>query len=355
MALVNGFYNSKQNGGSDNPTIASLNRGGAVGGATWRQTILGLDYRGPQTLWDGKIRGSVFLDFFGGANQPLNNLLRIRTATFGIDWKTRSLTVAQDKALVAFREPDSLSQVGLSPLTGAGNLWVWAPQARFDQRVSLGDHSGLTAQVAIVQTSENAASVPAAFSASLERFRPAFEGRFEFFRKFHSDRRLEVASGFHASTTHVAGGAAPSRLFFADWFVNPIPRVEFTGTFFKGENVALFGTGGIRQGFWILEPGKVLPVHSTGGWAQVRLIATERLSFHFLAGQHDDRNSDVRAGFFDANGGGIGKNQAYGANFFYKLSSNVIASFEILQTRTTYLRFGNRLNNHYDLAFAYLF
>ena len=92
MALVNSFYNSHLNGGSDMPTVASPARGGAVGGATWRQTILGLDYRGPQTFLNGKIRGSLFMDFFGGANQPTNNLLRIRTATFGVDWKTRSLT-----------------------------------------------------------------------------------------------------------------------------------------------------------------------------------------------------------------------------------------------------------------------
>jgi hypothetical protein len=30
-------------------------------------------------------------------------------------------------------------------------------------------------------------------------------------------------------------------------------------------------------------------------------------------------------------------------------------SFETIQTRTSYLLFGQRLNNHYDLALAYLF
>ena len=354
MALVNTFYNSRQNGGADNPTIASLGRGNAVGGATWRQTILGLDYRGPETLWGGKIRGSVFMDFFAGTNNPLNNTLRIRTATFGMDWKTRSFTVSQDKPLISFREPDSLSQVGLSPLTGAGNLWVWTPQARFEQRLAFGAQSGLNAQLAVIQTSEGGASVPAAFASTLERYRPGLEGRFEFFRKFEGERRIEIAPGFHTSASHAAGGSAPSNLFFLDWALAPVSRVELTGDFFSGQNVAHFGTG-VRQGFWIARPGNLLPVHSRGGWAQLKLVATDRLSFHLLAGQHDDRNSDIRAGFSDSTGGGIGKNQAFGANFFYKLAPNVIMSFETLQTRTTYLLFGNRLNNHYDLAFAYLF
>jgi hypothetical protein len=355
MALVNTFYNSKLNGGNDNPIVASITSGGAVGGATWRQTILGLDYQGSQTLWNGKIRGSLFMDFFGGTNQPLNNLMRIRTAAIGVDWKTRSFTISQDKPLISFRDPDSLAQVGVSPLTGAGNLWLWVPQARFEQRLPMGDRTGLNAQIGIIQTNETSTSVPPAFASTLERYRPGLEGRFEFFRRFAADRRIEIAPGFHTSTTHVAGGSAPSRVFSLDWLLKPLPQVQLTGVFFNGENVSHFGTGGIRQGFWITASRDVLSVHSRGGWAQLKLIATDRLSFHLLAGQHDDRDSDVRAGFSGSTGGGVGKNQSYGANIFYKLSPNVIASFETMQVRTKYLSLGNRLINHYDLALAYLF
>lgn len=356
MALVNSFYNSRQNGGFDNPVVASPARGGAVGGATWRQSIVGLDYRGPETLWGGKIHGSVFVDFFNGTLTGLDNVFRLRTASFGIDWETRSLTIAQDKPIISPRNPDSLAQVGVPALSGAGNLWWWNPQIRFEQRIRLGEESGVNLQVGVFETSEREARVPAAFAASLERVRPGLEGRFEFFRKFGDGRRIEIAPGFHVSDTHVAGGSAPSRVFSTDWLLNPIRPLELTGFFFTGENVAHFATSGIRQGFSIIGPGNIVPVHSRGGWAQLKLIATDRLSFHLMAGQQHDRASDVRAGL-GAGGatGGIGKNQAYGANFFYKLSPNVIMSFETLQTRTTYLVFGKRLNNHYDLAFAYLF
>jgi hypothetical protein len=355
MALVNTFYNSQLNGGADNSTTASPTRGSAAGGATWRQTILGLDYRGPQTLWGGKIHGSVFMDFFGGTNAPLGSALRIRTAELGIDWGSRSFVVSQDKPIISPREPDSLSQVGVAPLTGAGNLWLWEPQVRFEQRLRFGDQTGVNARVGVVQTSEGAAAVPGAFAQTLERYRPGYEGRFEFFRKFGDASRIEIAPGFHASDTHVAAGSTPSRAFSVDWLIRPIQMVEFTGFFFNGENVANLGTG-LRQGFSILGPRDIASVHSQGGWAQLKLIATDRLSFHLLAGLHDDRDSDLRAGFGAGGpGGGIGRNQAYGANFFLKLAPNVIMSFETLQTRTRYLVFGNRLLNHYDLAFAYLF
>src|SRR5260370_17464839 len=93
-----------------------------------------------------------------------------------------------------------------------------------------------------------------------------------------------------------------------------------------------------------------------GGRKKVKMIGEGRFNIYLLAGLQTDHRSDVIAGLGGGGvSGGIGRNLAYGANFFYKLSPNVIASFETLQTRTAYLLFGQRLNNHYDLAIAYLF
>ena len=50
----------------------------------------------------------------------LNQLFRLRLATVDFAWKNTTFTVGQDKPLMAPREPDSLAQVGVSPLTGAG-------------------------------------------------------------------------------------------------------------------------------------------------------------------------------------------------------------------------------------------
>ena len=121
MALVNAFVNSRQNGGVDYPTAASANPGGDRAGATVRQTTLGLVYNGPQTFLGGTIHGAVFMDFYQGA-APLQEWIRLRTATIQADWATRSIKLGVDKPIFNPRDPDSLSQVGVSPLTGAGNL-----------------------------------------------------------------------------------------------------------------------------------------------------------------------------------------------------------------------------------------
>ena len=356
MALVNSFYNTGQSGGVGNPAVAAPQYGSDLAGATFRQSVIGLEYTGPESLWGGKVHGSLFMDFFTGGNFGLGNMLRLRTASLGIDWQTRSLTIAQEKPLISPRDPDSLAQVGTPPLAGAGNLWWWDPQVRFEQRVGLGADAGLKAQIAVIETDESLAAVPAGFASSLAAVRPGIEGRLNIFRKFGDDRRIEIAPGFHASQTHVAGGSVPSRIFSTDWLFNPVQALELTGFFFAGENVAHMGTSGVRQGFSIWGPGDIRPVHSRGGWTQLKISASNRLSFHLFTGLQDDRDSDLRAGLGAGNAaGGIGRNLAYGANFFYKLAPNVIASFEIEQLRTSYLLFGQRLNNHYDLAFAYLF
>jgi uncharacterized protein (UPF0335 family) len=348
MALVNTFINSKQNGGVDDPTIAYLGRGNATGGASWHQTVIGLDYQGPQTLWGGAVRGSLYMDFFGGTSLPNNQLVRLRTAEIAIDWTSRSVLVGQEKPIFSPRNPDSLAQVGVAPLAGSGNLWFWEPQARFEQRFTLGSALTLQAQAGIVQTSEFLANVPPAVAAGVERYRPGGEGRVEIAYGSKENRRIEVASGFHYSDSHVAGVSVPSEVVSIDWLAAPAPWIDLQGAAYTGQNMAGLGLGAIRQAFTVLGAGNALPIHAKGGWSQLTLRATNRLTFHLMGGVHDGRNRDLLAG-------DIGDNRSYGGNIFYHLAPNVILSLEMMQTRTHYLDVGLRFNNHYDLALAYLF
>jgi hypothetical protein len=73
-----------------------------------------------------------------------------------------------------------------------------------------------------------------------------------------------------------------------------------------------------------------------------------RLDFHLFTGQVDDANHDLAAG-------GIGKNLLFGGNAYFRVAPNVLMGLEASQLRTMYLGQGVRINNHYDLALAYLF
>jgi hypothetical protein len=339
MALFNAFLNSKQSGGADYPVVAAA-PGPGHDGATVRQSILGLEFQNPNAIAGAKVHGSIYMDFFAGAN---NNAFRVRTATIQLDWKDRSIAAGLEKPIFNPREPSSLAQVGISPLTGAGNLWLWLPQVRVEQELHLTRSTGMRAQVGVVQTRELG---PYVGTVTPEASRPALEGRFNFYHRLDEERRMEMAVGFHTSTTHAAGAAIPSNLVSLDWFFNPWKRVEFNGAFYSGTNVAHLGSG-TRQGFGAY--GKyVYGINSVGGWGQGTLHVAPRWDLHLFTGQVDDANEHLVAG-------AIGKNLLYGGNVYFHIASNVLTSFEATQLRTMYIGQGMRINNHYDLGLAYFF
>jgi hypothetical protein len=349
MALFNTFLNSQGSGGQQYPTFAWPGNQ-SIGGASIYQTTIGLEYSGPQIFGDGKVHGSVYMDFGGGSGTPQDLGFRLRTGEIEIDWPNQSILAGVESPIFAPREPTSLAQVEVAPLAAAGNLWAWTPQVRFEQKIHFTDQTGLLAQIGAVQTSEvspyqqNPQNAPPP-----EPARPGLEGRFEFYHRFQGNSqdgpRVEIAPGFHTSVTHVAGDSVPSSLFSLDWFTNPLSRVEFTGAFFSGQNVA--PVGGV-EGYTILPGYTAIPVHSRGGWSQLTLIVTPRLSFHIFSGLENGRTADLAEY-------AIGRNWLYGANLFYRIAPNVLLGAEVSQARTNYIDSSLRLNNHYDLALAYLF
>ncbi len=339
MALFQTFYNTKGANGLDLPTQAALTPGRATGGLSVRQSQIGLRFHGPQTLWGGKVSGSMIMDFFDGNTEGATPPFRVRTADFTIDWATRSFTAGLMKPLISPHEPSSFAYMGISPLTSSGNLWRWQPQMRFEQRAGI-----LKGQIAFMQTNEDSTGAPAALINS--RRRPGLEFRGAAGKTYSDGRAFEFGVSGHTSESRIGGQSLPSRIFAMDWLASPVSRVTLTGNFFHGENVHHLGA--LRQSFRIAANGAINTVHSTGGWSQVSFDATSRLTFNVYGGIHDERNRDL-------NPGQNGRNRSGGANLMYRLAPNVMLSFEALQIRSTFIGAATRRTNRYDLTIAYLF
>ena len=347
MVLFNAFRNGRYASDAQYPTTASLEMEPRTSGASLRQSILGFKFQAPEKILGMDVSGSAYMDFFGGTGTALGQMVRLRVASVDFAWKNTTFTVGQDKPIMAPREPDSLAQVGVSPLTGAGNLWLWSPQARIEQRFHFGETAGLRAQIGVYQTAEVPVPYPAEPGETVAATRPALQGRFVFWTQTGSDSRLEIAPGFHISNSHVGPVVVPSRIASVDWRVPMGRRFVLTGQAYHGQNMGVIG--GLRQPA-VADEALVLPraARGSGGWAQLKFQPAHRLTFNFFGGQEDDLSRDLLASQ-------INKNQNYGANAIYRLMSNVLASFEWSYVRTTYVGGGDRLNRHYDLAFAYLF
>ncbi len=359
MALFNASVNGRFNGNAENPLVASATPQNMTGDGTLRQSTLGFLFNGPETFWNGKIGGSVYLDFFGGSTFSLDHVVRLRTAAIGIDWRNFSLMFGQDKPIISPRNPDSLAQVGYAPLSEAGNLWLWQPQARVERRFSWGENSGLRVQAGVVVTSSldypdpgyaqnvyTQRNVYTLVPSPQEYSRPGAEARLQVWHGWRDSGRIEIAGGYHFNQNRVIETLVPSEIYSFDWFLRPVSKLELSGMFFQGRNVATLGA--LPQGFIVTYQGAIASVHSTGGWAQIRVPITARLAWDIYAGRQDDRNADLEYGY-------IAKNQGYFSNLMYRIAPNVLVSLEGGQVRTSYLGVGNRLNDHYDLAVAYLF
>jgi hypothetical protein len=349
MVLFNTYLNSDNSGGAEYPLLAAQTQSSKPAGATLAQSVLGLKFQGPQVLGGAQLSASIYFDAWGGTqSSSLGHLIRLRTGTIELAWKHTSIVAGQDKPIISPREPNSLAQVSVSPLTFSGNLWLWGPQVRVEQRVPFGANAGLNAQVGVYETSEPAYAARGGDSDTTTPStpRPAIEGRFEFWRKFGEGSRIEIAPGFHESTTHAGGFSAPSRLATVDWLIQPVSKLQFSGMFFSGENAA--GVGGLQQGFSIVSDLRAVPIGANGGWMQLSYLATKRLTFNFFGGEENDRQADLLSG-------DIHLNRTYGTNAIYRLGSNVLIGAEVSQVRTNYFLLPSRLNNHYDLALGYQF
>ena len=339
MALFQTFYNTRGANGVDVPTTAAAAPGRAAAGASVRQSVIGLRYHGPGTLWGGKVSGSMFMDFWDGNTEGATPPFRVRTADFTVDWATRSFSAGLMKPLISPHDPNSMAYVGVSPLTSSGNLWRWQPQARFEQRVGW-----FKGQAAVMQTAEDSTGAPANLLAN--RRRPGLELRGAVGHSWSGERSFEIGAGGHVSESRLGSQRLPSRILSMDWLATPLPKLSVSGLFFKGENVHHLGA--LRQSFRVAANGVINTVHSMGGWGQVSVAATNRVTLNWFAGVHNDRDSDL-------NRGQNGLNRSGGANVMYKMAPNVVLSFEGMQIRSDYVGTVSRRINRYDLTIAYLF
>jgi len=106
LILLNAFTNTGAVDAIQSPTVA--NDGPGSTGATFRQTVLGVDGWGPH-IFGGTTRADVRVDCFGGTSQssygPNVGLLRLRTAHASIDWGRTEAMVQIDRPILSPNTP----------------------------------------------------------------------------------------------------------------------------------------------------------------------------------------------------------------------------------------------------------
>jgi len=298
LVLVNGFFTNARVNNSDVPQLALADTSdAAASGGTIRQTRLGVLLTDPAVL-GGSFSGELDVDFFGG-QQPSSGgrtfpLLRVRRAVGTLQWTHSQFLFGQESPLVAERSPRSLASVGFPDFAGAGNLWLWTPQARFSFETGYSLRVALQGAVlAPISGTPQTTFTTQPDSAERSR-RPSLEGRLRF-GWGPADDPNEIAIGGHLgwSRSDSVGGDSliDSRAITADARVAFGP-FEIIGEFFNGQAIAGLGGGGIGQN--LAAGGDAL--RSQGGWAQINFSGLRHVIFGAGCGVDDPDDRDVPAG-----------------------------------------------------------
>src|ERR1035437_7051002 len=195
MLLLNGFVNTSAVDMAATPTVALAGPGSA--GASVRQTILGIDARGPH-LFGASSFADLRVDFSGSpaintstTSYPSyynvnSTLLRLRTAHAGLQWDHIQAFFSLDHPIISPESPTSLTAVAEPPLAWSGNLWTWNPQGGVTVNLEPSGLRGVQIQAALIDAGDapltpvvapSGASTAASPSSAEQSSRPGVEAR----------------------------------------------------------------------------------------------------------------------------------------------------------------------------------
>ena len=345
LVLLNGFVNTKQVDAPATPTLVLSGRG--TTGASFQQTVLGLDARGPH-LFNARSHADVRVDFAGDLSATgyrayeSGGLLRLRTAHADLQWDRTDAFFSLDHTIAAPNTPTSLTAVAVPALSWSGNLWTWFPQVGATRDVPLSPGQRLRIQGAIIAAPDappiyNLSATPSSIvpptTAQLSRW-PGIEGRVA----------LRGASEHNGLQLGVGGLFAPHRVFnfnfdawagTLDYRIPFTSHTEFSGSIYHGQ--ALGGLGGGAYKDYVVRADPDIPGHfyyrtlnGTGGWAQLKQRVDEHLEFNAAFGTDQVLAGQLRpyAGPATSIYLNLARNRTYVGNVIYSPSAYLLFSLE---------------------------
>jgi hypothetical protein len=351
--LVHTFVTSSRTNNIDVPQFAvrrdgtdSLGDGGGLG-LSVRQTRLAVRAFWPDLL-GGELRTEIDADFFGGQQQnsagALVPLFRVRRAV--AEWRgDRShVLIGQEVPLIAEHNPVTLASIGVSGLSGSGNLWLWLPQLRAGYTIAQRGtvRVGFDGAVVAPTSNEAAGALLRQPDRAEQSMRPAFEGR-AVVRWGREAGAGEVSAGGHHGWMATAGDSLLVSRAVAVAARVPLGRsVAITGEWFRGQALAGLGGGGVGQQLGVGN----LPVRTTGGWAQLVAQLPRSVEVAAGAGADDPRDAELAPA-------GRLHNRTLMASASWR-PSPIVAALEVREIATRY-RGGTARAVHLNVALGVTF
>jgi uncharacterized coiled-coil protein SlyX len=356
LLLLNGFVNTGAVDMAATPTVALPGSGST--GATVRQTVLGIDARGPH-LFGARSYADLRVDFDGspasdsstptysGYYNANTTLLRLRTAHAGLQWKHTEAYFLLDHPIFSPDAPTSLTAVAIPALAWSGNLWTWNPQVGITQDFGPSDSRSIRLQAALIDVGDAPLSPPSPTSSSstatppssAEESRwPGAEARVELrgtvVNNSEDRSHLGVGGYFAPHYSAVLGHGFDSWAGTLDARLLLPARLEFAGSFYRGQALGGLGGGAYKDFAYKADPDSTgyyfRPLDDVGGWAQLKERLSERLEFNAAFGIDNAFADELRR--YAVSGGttqqNLSRNHTYTGNVIYSPSAYLQFSLE---------------------------
>lgn len=365
LILMNFFANSAGSDFIQSPSLAT--NGNGATGLSLRQTVLGLDARGPHLL-GGTSAADVRVDFFGGLGQgsyaSAGGTARLRTAHAEMNWKETRAFIEIDRPILNPNAPTSLTAVAQPALAWSGNLWNWMPQAGVEHAFAQRNGSRFVVQGAF-------ADIPDAASPGVTGAFPANASLAEQSRWPGSEVRMGYARGERATDLQVGVGgyfsphSAGNYYRFDAWAATVdyrVPlgaRLESIGSFYRGSALGGLGAGAFKDYVYKTDGGYGLlsALDDVGGWTQLKARASERLEFNAAYGIDNVFAGELRN--YVAAGSNtyqaLARNSTVFANVIYSPTAYTLLSVEYRRIDSAPVTGLHQFTDVYGVAAGYRF
>jgi hypothetical protein len=364
LLLFNGFVNTRQVDISASPAYAIAGSGST--GLSLRQTVLGLDARGPH-LFGATSHGDLRVDFFANgtlSNYAASGILRLRTAHAALDWQNTEAFFELDRSILEPNEPSSLVAIAQPELAWAGNLWSWNPQAGVSHQFALSDSTRIKAQAALIDTSDPVApgsnSSPSDVTQTERSRWPGTEARIAF-QQGEKGIGPEIGVGGYFSphrtqfgNTYDAWAAtADLRLPLSKYF-------EITANAYRGQALAGLGAGGYVNYYLYVEDSAATlqALDAVGGWTQLKARAGARMEMNAGFGTDNPFAKEIQdaiSSSSDSSYPGLARNRSFYSNAIFSPSAYLLFSLEYKRLWTNYSNYPTASSNVIGIGAGYRF
>jgi uncharacterized coiled-coil protein SlyX len=351
LLLLNGFVNTRQVDMAATPTVATPGSGST--GASVRQTVLGVDARGPH-LFGARSYADLSIDFDGNpqsGSSPANytgyyngnaTLLRLRTAHAGLQWQHTEAYFSLDRPVFSPDAPTSLTAVAEPALAWSGNLWTWNPQLGVTRDLGFAGSRNIRLQAALIDVADaplslvtSSAVTTGTQSTTAEHSRwPGAEARVALLGSKLDEGSHIGFGGYFAPHLSSLGRRFDSWAGTLDARLLLPGGLELTGSFYRGEALGGLGGGGYKDFAYRVDPDSggyyFRPLDDVGGWAQLKEKINERVELNAAFGldnlfARELRSYAVPVGTMYQN---LARNRTYTGNVIYSPSAYLLFSLE---------------------------